>query len=142
VLHHYVLKSRAEFAGKHARGSGAGNVKGWEFFDYVDSVSNSSCSWGQGISKAFFASRPRLRPPKAGHPCSSLRSKQVAAAAAGSGGGFGAASSTAEAVQQQPQPQSGDAAVDAGGSISSSGAGEVADESAVEDAGSAYAEQD
>jgi hypothetical protein len=140
VLHHYVLKSRAEFAGKHARGSGAGNVKGWEFFDYVDSVSNSSCTWGQGISKAFFASRPRLRPPKAGHPCNMLHSKQVvAAAAAGAKEGFEAASSAAEAAKQQLQ--SGDAVVDAGGS-SSGGVGEVADESAVDDGSSAYAEQD
>jgi hypothetical protein len=141
VLHHYVLKSRAEFAGKHARGSGAGNVKGWEFFDYVDSVSNSSCTWGQGISKAFFASRPRLRPPKAGHPCNMLRSKQVAAAAAaGAKEGLEAASSAAEAAKQQQQ-QSGDVVVDVGGS-SSGEVREVADESAVDDGSSAYAEQD
>ena len=32
ALHHYVLKSRAEFAAKVARGSGAGNVKTWEYW--------------------------------------------------------------------------------------------------------------
>lgn len=32
ALYHYVLKSRAEFADKMGRGSGAGNVKTWEYW--------------------------------------------------------------------------------------------------------------
>lgn len=139
VIHHYVLKSRAEFAGKHARGSGAGNVKGWEFFDFVDGISNSTCSWGQGISRAFFASRPRLRPPKGSHLCG-LRSKQLAAAAA-AGAGTGAAGvlleggEVADAAGQQVQQQQG------GDDAGAGGTGGAA-ESAARDASSAYGEQE
>lgn len=32
ALYHYVLKSRAEFGDKMARGSGAGNLKTWEYW--------------------------------------------------------------------------------------------------------------
>jgi hypothetical protein len=148
VIHHYVLKSREEFAGKHARGSGAGNVKGWEFFDYVDGISNSSCTWGQGISRAFFASRPRLRPPRGSHLCS-LRSKQLAAAAAAAAAGAGAglqeaageAVNTAAQQQEQQQKQQQQTVDDPGdGSSDESADSAAADESAVADANSVYAE--
>lgn len=32
ALYHYVLKSREEFGAKMARGSGAGNIKTWEYW--------------------------------------------------------------------------------------------------------------
>lgn len=124
VLHHYVLKSRAEFASKKARGSGAGNVKEWSFFNYMDNLSNSTCTWGENVSKAFFASKPRLRPPRGpSHPCS-LRSKQLATAAAaatapdgvlaaaGAAGFHGQAMQRPD-VRKQRQPEQGAAGGDA-----------------------------
>ncbi|WIA22986.1 hypothetical protein OEZ86_009904 [Tetradesmus obliquus] len=148
VIHHYVLKSRAEFAGKHARGSGAGNVKGWEFFNFVDGISNSSCSWGQGISRAFFASRPRLRPPKGSHLCS-LRSKQLVAAAAAAGAAVGLQeageavdAAGQQAQQQQPQHQQPQQQQQQQQSGDGDGGTDGAADSAAEDASSAYAEQE
>jgi hypothetical protein len=71
VLHHYVLKSKAEFATKSARGSGAGNVKTWGYWDYIEGLCTGNCSGGVAVSKAFMASQPRLKHVAApGHFCS------------------------------------------------------------------------
>ncbi|KAF8066394.1 glycosyltransferase family 92 protein [Scenedesmus sp. PABB004] len=84
VLHHYVLKSRAEFGAKRTRGSGAGNVKDWAFFDYMDALANATCGWGPRLSAAFLSSGPRLRPPRGGAgPCGRARG------GGGGGGGTG-----------------------------------------------------
>jgi hypothetical protein len=64
VLHHYVLKSRAEFVAKKARGSGAGNRKDWAYWEYIEKLSNQTCSAGLAVSEAFFASGPQLALPQ------------------------------------------------------------------------------
>jgi hypothetical protein len=63
ALYHYVLKSRAEFADKMGRGSGAGNIKTWEYWDYVEPLATGTCTHALDVSAAFLASKPRLRPP-------------------------------------------------------------------------------
>eukprot|EP00775_Hariotina_reticulata_P011536 gene11536-11679_t len=71
VLHHYVLKSKAEFATKSARGSGAGNVKTWGYWDYIEGLCTSNCSAGLAVSQAFLASHPQLKQISSpGHFCS------------------------------------------------------------------------
>jgi hypothetical protein len=60
ALYHYVLKSKEEFAGKMDRGSGAGNVKTWEYWDYVEELATNKCEWGLSVSKRFMASEPIL----------------------------------------------------------------------------------
>ncbi|KAI8466105.1 MAG: hypothetical protein J3K34DRAFT_524780 [Monoraphidium minutum] len=64
ALYHYVTKSRTEFAAKVARGSGAGNVKTWEYWDYLEPLATATCTHGLNVSAAFMASNPRLRPPQ------------------------------------------------------------------------------
>lgn len=114
-----MLKSRAEFAAKKARGSGAGNVKEWSFFDYMDGLSNMTCTWGQPISRAYFASKPRLRPPRGANSICGMRSKlQIDAAASAAGGNRGAGGTDGEVAplpagaQQQPLRKQQAAAVD------------------------------
>lgn len=104
IIHHYVLKSRTEFAAKNARGSGAGNVKDWAFFDYMDGLSNHTCTWGQPVSKAFLASRPRLRPPRGAKSLCGMRTKmqlEAATAAAGGSGDLDAALLPVEGLHDQ-----------------------------------------
>eukprot|EP00879_Flechtneria_rotunda_P018575 GHRR01019491.1.p1 GENE.GHRR01019491.1~~GHRR01019491.1.p1 ORF type:complete len:342 (+),score=104.91 GHRR01019491.1:616-1641(+) len=81
VLHHYVLKSKSEYETKIARGSGAGNTKTWSYWDYLEGLSNHTCTWGLPISRAFLSSRPRLRIPRQGHFCSRGRAQATTAAA-------------------------------------------------------------
>lgn len=61
VIYHYVLKSKAEYASKMARGSGAGNVKTTMYWDYIEMYANETCTHGAQVSAKFMASRPRLR---------------------------------------------------------------------------------
>lgn len=42
-LHHYVLKSEEEFAGKIARRSPDGSGKGWDYFEAVDRLATVEC---------------------------------------------------------------------------------------------------
>lgn len=42
-LHHYVLKSRDQFAMKIKRGSGDGGSKDWDFFDAINKMSTVPC---------------------------------------------------------------------------------------------------
>lgn len=79
VLHHYVLKSKAEFVAKQARGSGAGNKKDWGYWEYVEKLANQTCSEGVPVSAAFLASQPRLRLPASAHVLQGCHSKAVAA---------------------------------------------------------------
>lgn len=79
VLHHYVLKSKAEFVSKTARGSGAGNRKGWPYWQYVEQLANETCTQGLPVSKAFMASSPQLAVPPAGRVLHGCHERAVAA---------------------------------------------------------------
>lgn len=79
VLHHYVLKSKAEFVAKQARGSGAGNKKDWGYWEYVEKLANQTCSEGVPISKVFMASKPKLGLPESAQLFQGCHSKAAAA---------------------------------------------------------------
>ncbi len=46
ALYHYLLKSEGEYRQKMARGSGAGNFKGFDFFTSVDKQAGGVCTHG------------------------------------------------------------------------------------------------
>jgi hypothetical protein len=79
VLHHYVLKSKAEFVAKQARGSGAGNKKDWGYWEYVEKLANNTCLEGLPVSKAFMDSQPALGLSKSAHVLQGCHQKAAAA---------------------------------------------------------------
>lgn len=79
VLHHYVLKSKAEFVAKKARGSGAGNRKDWAYWDYVEKLATDTCTEGLAASAAFLASKPQLGLPQAAHVLQDCHKRAAAA---------------------------------------------------------------
>jgi hypothetical protein len=106
VLHHYVVKSRAEFVSKKTRGSGAGNRKDWPYWNYIEQLSNSTCTQGVAISAAFMASKPRLALPAPARVTHDCHKRAAAAYAAlltpvpgegGAAGGAGAVPAAAAA---------------------------------------------
>jgi hypothetical protein len=44
ALHHYLTKSRAEFAAKVRLGSAAGHFKTFEFFNAIEELANATCA--------------------------------------------------------------------------------------------------
>jgi hypothetical protein len=74
-----VLKSKAEFVAKQARGSGAGNKKDWGYWGYVEQLANQTCSGGVPISKAFMASKPKLGLAESAQLLQGCHSKAAAA---------------------------------------------------------------
>jgi hypothetical protein len=74
-----VLKSKAEFVAKQARGSGAGNRKDWAYWDYIEGLANQTCSQGVPVGKAFMDSRPQISLPEAALVTHGCRSKAAAA---------------------------------------------------------------
>lgn len=79
MLHHYVLKSKAEFVAKQARGSGAGNKKDWGYWQYVEQLANHTCAAGVPLSKAFMDSKPALGLPESAHVLQGCHKKAAAA---------------------------------------------------------------
>ena len=51
ALHHYLLKSRAEFVTKMARGSGDGTAKDWSLWESVENRSVSVCEGGAEMGR-------------------------------------------------------------------------------------------
>ncbi|KAI8824419.1 uncharacterized protein EV422DRAFT_485841, partial [Fimicolochytrium jonesii] len=43
ALHHYVVKSKAEYAAKVQRGNGMDQPKGWDFWDHVEKMPSVDC---------------------------------------------------------------------------------------------------
>lgn len=95
MLHHYVLKSKAEFVAKQARGSGAGNKKDWGYWEYIEKLANQTCTEGVPVSKAFLASKPKLGLPESARVMHGCHSKAVAAYEALLQGGSEAGKGTA-----------------------------------------------
>ena len=79
VLHHYVLKSKADFVAKKTRGSGAGNKKDWGYWQYIEQLANETCTDGIPVSKAFMSSQPRLGLPQSAHVLQGCHQKAAAA---------------------------------------------------------------
>jgi hypothetical protein len=79
VLHHYVLKSKAEFVAKQARGSGAGNRKDWAYWDYIEGLANQTCTQGVPVSKAFMDTSPQINLLEAAQVMHGCHSKAAAA---------------------------------------------------------------
>lgn len=69
VLHHNVLKSKAEFVAKNARGAGTGTREGWDFWDQMEELAIETCTDGVAASAAFLASKPQLDLPQSMGRC-------------------------------------------------------------------------
>lgn len=54
ALHHYAIKSRAEFLAKEARGTGASNRKDAGYWAYAEGLASSgTCAWARPVGEAF-----------------------------------------------------------------------------------------